>query len=121
MTNEIFRLNNNTRTPASNRPAGWTHDSLTLEAPIITWAGKKHYVFNYRGVGAGDVIEEPSEDNLYAIVDLVDYDTINQTDATGLAGTAVLGSELVTIRAGLKAGATGSVTVNISTCRATVT
>ena len=78
-------------------------------------------MFNYRGVGAGDVIEEPSEDNLYAIVDLVDYDTINQTDATGLAGTAVLGSELVTIRAGLKAGATGSVTVNISTCRATVT
>ena len=117
--NEIFRLNNNVRTPASNRPAGWTNDSLTLEAPIITWAGKKHYAFNYRGVGAGDVIEEPSEDNLYAIVDLVDYDTINQTDANGIAGTTVLGAELVTIRAGLKAGATGSVTVNISTCRAT--
>ena len=117
--NEIFRLNNNTRTPASARPAGWSIDSLTLEAPIITWAGKKHYVFNYRGVGAGDVIEEPSEDNVYAIVDLIDYDTINQTDATGLASTTVLGSELVTIRAGLKAGATGKVTVNISTCRAT--
>jgi len=117
--NEIFRLNNNVRTPASNRPAGWTADSLTLEAPIITWYGKKHYAFNYRGVGAGNVIEEPSEDNLYAIVDLVDYDTINQTDAPGIAGTTVLGSELVTIRAGLKAGATGSVTVNISTCRAT--
>ena len=117
--NEIYRLNNNTRTPASNRPAGWTVDSLASEALIITWAGKKHYAFNYRGVGAGDVIEEPSEDNLYAIVDLVDYDTINQTDAPGIASTAVLGSELVTIRAGLKAGATGSVTVNISTCRAT--
>ena len=117
--NEIFRLNNNSRTAASNRPAGWTTDSLTLEAPIISWYGKKHYAFNYRGVGAGDVIEEPSEDNLYAIVDLVDYDTINQTDATGLAATAVLGSELVTIRAGLKAGATAQVTVNISTCRAT--
>ena len=117
--NEIFRLNNNTRTSASNRPAGWTNDSLTLESPIITWAGKKHYVFNYRGVGAGDVIEAPSEDNVYAIVDLVDYDTINQTDATGIASTVVLGSELVTIRGGLKAGATGKVTVNISTCRAT--
>ena len=117
--NEIFRLNNNTRTPASNRPAGWTINSLAREAPIITWAGKKHYVFNYRGVGVGDIIEEPSEDNLYAIVDLVDYDTINQTDAPGIAGTTVLGSELVTIRAGLKNGATGSVTVNISTCRAT--
>lgn len=117
--NEIFRLNNNTRTPASNRPAGWTVDSLSSEALIITWGGKKHYVFNYRGVGAGDVIEQPGEDNVYAIVDLVDYDTINQTDATGIASTTVLGSELVTIRAGLKAGATGSVTVNISTCRAT--
>ena len=117
--NEIFRLNNNARTPASNRPAGSTIDSLTVEAPIITWGGKKHYVFNYRGVGAGDVIQEPSEDNLYAIVDLVDYETINQTNATGIASTVVLGSELVTIRAGLKAGATGSVTVNISTCRAT--
>ena len=117
--NEIFRLNNNSRTPASNRPAGWTSDTLTSEAPIVTWAGKKHYVFNYRGVDATDTIVEASEDNAYAIVDLVDYDTINQTDATGIAGTVVLGSELVTLRAGLKAGATGSVTVNISTCRAT--
>jgi len=117
--NEIFRLNNNARTPVSNRPAGWTAETLTAESPIITWAGKKHYVFNYRGVGAGDVIEEPGEDNLYAIVDLVDYDTINQTNATGIASTTVLGAELVTIRAGLKAGATGKVTVNISTCRAT--
>ena len=117
--NEIFRLNNNARTPEANRPAGWTADSLATESPIITWAGKKHYVFNYRGVGTGNVVEEPGEDNIYAIVDLVDYDTINQTDATGIASTTVLGSELVTLRAGLKAGATGSVTVNISTCRAT--
>jgi hypothetical protein len=117
--NEIFRLNNNARTPTGNRPAGWTADSLAIEAPIITWAGKKHYVFNYRGVGAGDIVEEPGEDNIYAIVDLVDYDTINQTNATGIASTTVLGGEVVTLRAGLKAGATGSVTVNISTCRAT--
>jgi hypothetical protein len=117
--NEIFRLNNNTRTPAGNRPAGWTNDTLAVEAPILTWAGKKHYVFNYRGVGAGDVVEEPSEDNIYAIVDLVDYETINQTNATGIASTTVLGTELVTLRGGLKAGATGQVTVNISTCRAT--
>jgi hypothetical protein len=117
--NEIFRLNNNARTPEANRPAGWTVDTLTVEAPIISWYGKKHYVFNYRGVNGTDTIVEPSEDNVYAIVDLVDYDTINQTDATGIASTTVLGSEVVTLRAGLKAGATGSVTVNISTCRAT--
>ena len=117
--NEIFRLNNNARTPEVNRPAGWTVDTLAAEAPIITWAGKKHYVFNYRGVGVGDIVQEPSEDNLYAIVDLADYDTINQTDAPGIADTTVLGAELVVLRAGLKAGATGQVTVNISTCRAT--
>ena len=117
--NEIGRLNNNARTPASNRPAGWTAASLNIEAPIITWAGKKHYAFNYRGVDAGNNIVAPAEDNVYAIVDLVDYDFINQTNATGIHSTTVLGSELVTIRAGLKAGATGSVTVNISTCRAT--
>jgi hypothetical protein len=117
--NEIFRLNNNTRTPASNRPAGWTVSSLTLEAPIITWAGKKHYAFNYRGVNISNVVVEPGEDNEYAIVDLVDYDTINQTDATGIASTVVLGNEPVTLRGGLKNGALGNVTVNISTCRAT--
>ncbi len=116
--NEIFRLNNNARTPTSARPAGWTVDSLTTEAPIITWDGKKHYVFNYRGV-EGTTVVEGSESNDYAIVDLVDYETINPTNATGINSTVVLGSELVTIRAGLKAGATGSVTVNISTCRAT--
>jgi hypothetical protein len=117
--NEIFRLNNNARTPEVNRPPGWTPNSLTVEAPITTWAGKKHYVFNYRGVDINNNVVEPSEDNVYAIVDLADYETINQTDSPGLAGTTVLGSELVTLRAGLKAGATGTVTVNISTCRAT--
>ena len=116
--NEIFRLNNNQRTPTGNRPAGWTVDSLTLEAPIFTFDGKKHYVFNYRGVESGAVVE-PSESNDFAIVDIVDYDTINQTNATGLNSSVVLGSELVTLRAGLKNGATGQVTVNISTCRAT--
>lgn len=117
--NEIFRLNNNARTPEANRPPGSTTDTLTLEAPIITWAGKKHYVFNYRGVGVGDVVEEAGENNVYAIVDLVDDDTINQTDAPGIAGPVVLGNENVVLRGGLKAGATGNVTVNISTCRAT--
>ena len=51
--NEKFRLNNNARTPEAYRPVGWSTSTLT-EAPIITWKGKKHYVYNYRGVsGAG--------------------------------------------------------------------
>ena len=116
--NEIFRLNNNLNTPAANRPDGWTTATLT-PPPIMTWGGKKHYVFNYRGVSVLGVEVPPAEDNDYALVDLIDIDTINQTDATGIASTVVLGSELVTIRCGLQAGAVGDVTVNISTCRAT--
>ena len=122
--NEIFRLNNNTRTPESNRPIGWTVDSLTDEAPIITWQGKKHYVFNYRGVATVGGIETEvpaAEDNEYAIVDLADVgEEINYpATSTGISSPVVLGSETITIRAGLQAGASGDVTINISTCRAT--
>ena len=46
-------------------------------------------------------------------------ETINSTNATGIHGTIVLANLTNTIRAGLQAGATGDVTVNISTCRAT--
>ena len=119
--NEIFRLNNNTRTPEANRPIGWTADSLST-APIITWQGKKHYVYNYRGVDGTDTEVAPAEDNVYAIVDLAEVpngDINYPATAEGIASTMVLGSELVTLRAGLKAGAAGDVTINISTCRAT--
>jgi hypothetical protein len=213
--NEVFRLNNNLRTPVANRPIGWTLDSLATFAPIITWQGKKHFIFNARGVkstaistpitaatqanpivvtldngvanginlqngdlvtitdvfgmtdlnansyyignvtpAAGtsitvnlytdsglttpvdstafaayvsggtltvlrDTIVPIAEDNDYQIVALTDIDTINQTNANGIHSPVVLGSELVTIRAGLKAGSSADVTVNISTCRAT--
>jgi hypothetical protein len=116
--NEIFRLNNNLNTPIANRPDGWTIATLT-PPPIMAWGGKKHYIFNYRGVDALGVEVPPAEDNEYAIVDLLDIETINQTDAVGLASSVVLGSEVITLRCGLKAGAIGDVTVNISTCRAT--
>ena len=216
--NEIFRLNNNLKTTVSNRPIGWTVDSLAQFEPIITWQGKKHFVYNARGVATtvpttpvvgmnlfstglinvdngnnnnigwnvGDAItlsgivgttelngntyyvgsvtnqSNPStgvnlalyedeartipldatgftayvsggtatttardqivplgEDNTYQLVELLDIDTINQTDAPGIHSSMVLGSSLVTLRAGIKAGSVGDVTVNISTCRAT--
>lgn len=119
--NEIFRLNNNSRTPEANRPLGWTAETLADEAPIFTWNGKKHYVFNYRGVDATDTVVPVAEDNAYGIVDIVDAgEEINYpATASGLAAPVILGNELVTLRAGLEAGATGDVTVNISTCRAT--
>ena len=117
--NELFRLNNNTKTPEANRPVGWTTDTLASSAPIFVWQGKKHYVFNARGVDETDTIVPLAEDNAYVIVDIEDIDTINQTDATGIYSPVVLGSETVTIRAGLQAGTEGDVTINISTCRAT--
>ena len=117
-SNEVFRLNNNIRTPEANRPIGWTAATLT-EAPIFVWQGKKHYVFNARGVDVTDTEVAIAEDNVYQLVDILDIETINQTDATGLHSPVVLGSQVITIRAGLKAGATGDVTINISTCRAT--
>ena len=119
-SNEVFRLNNNARTPEANRPLGWTADSL-VEAPIFTWGGKKHYVFNYRGVDNSNNVVPIAEDNVYAIVDIQDAgDDINYpATSEGIASTLVLGSEVVTIRAGLEAGAIGDVTINISTCRAT--
>ena len=204
--NEIFRLNNNLKTPVANRPIGWTVDTLAQFEPIISWQGKKHYVYNARGVSstanvqtvtaatqaspvrvtfandinleAGEIVRFASvggmtelngnsyyvsnvsgadadlytdsalttplngtgftafttggtgsvtrdqivplgEDNTYQLVQLTDIDTINQTDAPGIYSPVVLGSELITLRAGLKAGSIGDVTVNISTCRAT--
>ena len=204
--NEIFRLNNNLKTPVANRPIGWTVDTLAQFEPIISWQGKKHYVYNARGVsstanvqtvtaatqanpvrvtfandinleageivafanvggmtelngnsyyvsnvsgasadlytdaaltatldgsafaafttgGTGSVTRDQivplGEDNTYQLVQLTDIDTINQTDAPGIYSPVVLGSQLITLRAGLKAGSTGDVTVNISTCRAT--
>ena len=119
--NEIYRLNNNTRTPEANRPAGWTVDTLTEEAPIFVWGGKKHYVFNYQGVDSDDNIVSIAEDNAYAIVEIAEVgEDINQTSAaTGLESPVIRGTETITLRAGLKAGALGDVTKNISTCRAT--
>ena len=117
--NEIFRLNNNVRTPEANRPLGWTNSSL-VSTPIVSWGGKTFYVFNYRGVNSSDIVVPVAEDNAYGIVDILEAGgDINQTPVIGLSTPVVLGSESVTLRAGLAAGATGSITVNISTCRAT--
>jgi len=118
--NEIFRLNNNARTPIENRPLGWSTATL-VEAPMTTWGGKKYYVYNYRAVNAGNIIGPVSDSNEYGIVDLLEIpgSDINITPVVGLSRPVVLGNETITLRAGLKSGATGNVTVNISTCRAT--
>ena len=52
--NEITRLNNNSSTPIANRPTSYKTGELPM---IISWYGKKHTVFNYRGVKEVDVTE----------------------------------------------------------------
>ena len=117
--NEISRLNNNARTPEANRPTGWTAQTLK-EAPIFSWGGKKYYIFNYRGVGEDDQVENIGVSNAYALVDIADTgDEINQTPTSGLSKSIVLTNATAVIRAGLAAGADGDITINISTCRAT--
>ena len=124
--NVIDRLNNNAITPAENRPIGYTPTDAVAPM-IISWEGKTHAVFNLRGVNADDEIVEIDETNAYSLVDIVD---LNDADgdkidlnypqtANGLASTAVLGNETVVLRAGLQSQSPGTVTINISTCRAT--
>lgn len=132
--NEIYRLNNNLRTPAANRPVG-TSASTYSEAPIFITQGKKFYIYNYRTIrenesGLDQVVTKnlyTLSGNLYAIVDIEEVldDSGNavsnnrEYSGSGIPGTLVVPLTTVTLRAGLKAGAKGDVTINISTTRAT--
>ena len=114
--NEIYRLNNNERTPLANRPIG-TDATTYVEAPIFTWKGKKHYIYNYRIIDEGLTTE-------YALVDIEDINDSTDANISTFAGDGLAEPINISdgnnyIRAGLQAGATGTVTVNISTCRAT--
>lgn len=116
---DIPRLNNNAKTPENNRPVGWSSETLT-EAPIFVWGGKKYYVFNYRTVGSENVVEPNGPSNVYALVDIQDAgDEINQTPSVGLSKSLIQGTAEVSLYAGLKSGAGGTITVNVSTCRTT--
>ena len=204
--NEIRRLNNNDITDAAFRPTDY--DSPGNLPMIISWGGKKHTVFNYRGVKTVDttigltgatqanpvVITLASDINLengeqisfsdvegmvqlnsgtyyvgnvsgataelytdsglsttldgtgfsayfangtaavprrtiqatatetdeFGIVDIDDKEQIlYPASATGLASTVVLGTVTPILRAGLQELSPGTVTINISTCRAT--
>jgi len=203
---DINRLNNNSSTPAAGRPADYTNQPRM----VITWNGKKHYVYNYREVilpvgplnitaatatnpvtvtvsgsgtirsgqevdiasvsgmtelngntyyaklGTGGAIELYSDASLTTPVDgtsytaytsggtvtgnltttyiynsdnnaygLVDIDDVANSDialpasGTGISAPMYILGETTQLRAGLQAGAAGTITVNISTCRAT--
>ena len=131
--NEIYRLNNNTKTPVSHRPAGTNAD--TYQTPLMfTWKGKKFYAFNYRTVRLDGVLEKEAapefwtiSGNEYALVDIEEVLDDNGNAVTinaghtgnGIPETTIVPGDSVTLRCGLQAGANGDVTVNISTTRAT--
>lgn len=114
---DINRLNNNIETPEANRPVNWTVETL-VQRPIIVWGGKKHYVYNYRGVDSNGNIVAPAEDNAYGIVSIEDTTDSIVSSGPGLASSVVLGSQVVVLRAGLASGAIGDITSSISACRA---
>ena len=132
--NEIYRLNNNLKTPLANRPVG-TSATTYAEAPIFITQGKKFYIYNYRTIreneGGNDQVVSKNlytqSGNDYAIVDILevlDDDgvavSVNRDYVgSGIPGTLVVPLTTVTLRAGLQKGAAGDVTINISTTRAT--
>ena len=83
---------------------------------IFGWNGKIHQIDSY--------VEPVGETFAYiTISDIAGGDIISPARGTGLRGATSTGIELgtntVTIRAGLPANAPATITVNISTCRAT--
>ena len=123
--NEINRLNNNTTTPEIHRPITFTQAGA-VQPMITAWAGKKHRVFNYRGVKFNDntsryeVQAVPTENDDFGIVSITDKEEINYpATAAGLGSPVILGAANVIIRAGLQENSPATVTINISTCRAT--
>ncbi len=75
---------------------------------ILAWDGKTHIVQNYIDRGS------------YATIELADDYNNNQTPiGNGIHSPVYRAGETITLRAGLDAGAPASLTVEISTCRAT--
>jgi len=75
---------------------------------LIGWDGKVHRVQNYVDRGT------------FATIELVDVNNINATPiGTGIQSSMYRASTSVTLRANLADAETGTITVSISTCRAT--
>ncbi len=121
--NELRRLNNNIQTEEQFRPDDFADGELPM---IVSWDGKKHTVSNYRGVkidavsGDHEIQVTPSETDDYGIIDISDVGDLQYpARAAGLGSTLVLGTVTPILRAGLQDGSPGTVTIAISTCRAT--
>lgn len=77
---------------------------------IFVWQGKVHAVANYTDRGSFATIE---------ISDVADTDINYPLSGTGLAESLLVGVSTTTLRLGLANAEPGSITINISTCRAT--
>ena len=86
-------------------------DRINNNDMIFGWDGKMHVVSNYVDRGTFATVE---------IADLADSDLNVPATATGIASALTLpGNAQVTLRTGLQSSEPGTITINISTCRAT--
>ena len=77
---------------------------------IFAWGGKTHQIDSYDDYGNMGII---------TISDVAGTDINWPQTSTGLAAPVEAGTSVITLRAGLPAGSDATITVNISTCRAT--
>jgi hypothetical protein len=87
-------------------------DALRAIGMQFTWAGVLHEIVGYR--------TETDINGTYGIIEISDVYSIDSTHVSGINRRvdSPIGDN-ITLQAGLAAGETGAVTVNISTCRAT--
>jgi hypothetical protein len=87
-------------------------DANRIVGMLFTWAGVLHEVTDYQEENDGPVT--------YGIITITDVYSIDPNHISGINARvdSPIGNNN-TLQAGLAAGSTGSVTVNISTCRAT--
>jgi hypothetical protein len=87
-------------------------DATRVIGMLFTWAGVLHEVTAYQEYTSGPTI--------YGVITIDDVYSIDPTHTTGInfRVDSTIGNNN-TLQAGLAAGAPGTVTVNISTCRAT--
>lgn len=87
-------------------------DSARVVGTLITWAGVLHEIIDYQ--------EEQDGPTTYGILTLADLYSLDPNHTSGIRVSVRSNiGDIITLQAGLAAGAEGNVTVNISTCRAT--
>lgn len=85
-------------------------DRINAGDMIFCWSGKTHIVGNYTDRGTYATVE---------ITDLAGGNIDINNAALGIARSLIVGDQVQTLRVGLQAGEAGTVTIRISTCRAT--